>query len=423
MNPGCFPRGLFLLALTVIAAVVLHSRLAAASVEPGAGLIGADDFTAYVSAAVDGQVGGVGFDFDNSTVNDPFVGHSGTLADWDTLSGLPVFADGSLITANASASREFNGPGEGSAPSSDEFAGAVGENSVARIVYLRADMNRQAGAGWSRLSFLEFGEATLSVGVSNTPGPSGGLEFAIERPGVDATYNTASPVLPVAGRTYTLVAKIDYANDLVCLWVDPDLTKAEAANPPYLARAHTATGWSTALGLGSGAVVALPGDAAPATRWDHVVAATEWSALGLFAGSQPDTYAGWIAGYPAVGEARDFSQDADSDGVSNGVEHVLGTDPGTPTQGLREVAVTPGRMVCRHSRRNTLAADVGFSYEWSADLLTWHADGATGEGLKVGTATTVVTPGSPNSEVEVVATITGQADRVFLRIKAVRAAP
>lgn len=39
------------------------------------------------------------------------------------------------------------------------------------------------------------------------------------------------------------------------------------------------------------------------------------------------------------------------------------------------------------------------------------------------TATSVVTPGSPNNELEVTATVTGLANKVFLRIKATQTAP
>lgn len=80
----------------------------------------------------------------------------------------------------------------------------------------------------------------MFFGVASGNGPSGFPEFAIEESGVGTTFNTTTPALAVAGQTYTLVAKLDYAADLLSLWVNPDLTKTEAENTPHVTRTYTA---------------------------------------------------------------------------------------------------------------------------------------------------------------------------------------
>lgn len=379
-------------------------------------LVGSDDFSTYADGAVVDQAGGNGFNFDNSLTNNAFVGHNpGVTSDWDFITSAPTFSGGRLFTQENGAKREFNGPGEGIIVNGDEYTGAVKEDSAAKAVYFRADLTRANGATWSGISSYDFGAERLFFGVTSGVGPSGFPEFAIEESGVGTTFNTSTPALAVAGQTYTLVAKLDFAADLLSLWVNPDLTKAEVENTPHVTRAYTGGNWCTAVRLASGG--------SAATAWDHVVVAREWSAVGTFPGVQANTYGVWIGGYPQAGGAQGFDQDADHDGIANGVEHVLGTDPTLPTLGLREVATTPGALVFRHSRRNSLATDVSYVYEWSTDLQNWAADGATSGGVTVTTTPSVVTPGSPNSEVEVSAAVTGPADKVFLRIKATQTVP
>jgi hypothetical protein len=379
---------------------------------PGAlALIGADDFT-YDDGGIAGLTGGTGFDFDNNPLNDSFVGHTTRQSDWDSYTSALSVSGGKLLTQNNGAKREFNGFTEGVAANGDESLGAIHHDSDAKAVFLRADFTRGTDVTWSGISSLDFGTQRLFFGVPWSTGQSGSREFGIEESNISTTFNPINPIIPVAGRTYTIVAKIDFANDLLSLWVNPDLTKTEAENAPYLTRPYPGGNWSTAMLLSSGGTTP--------TAWDHAVAAREWSAVGIFPGVPPDTYANWIGGFSGAAGAPGFNQDADNDGVSNGVEHYLGTDPSVSSLDLRELSNTGGGFRFRHSRTNQLAGDVKASYQWSTDLVNWHASGQpAGSGVIATISTATITDNSPPAldEIEVSAVIsTGTTASLFVRI-------
>ena len=138
----------------------------------------------------------------------------------------------------------------------------------------------------------------------------------------------------------------------------------------------------------------------------------------------PLTYATWIAGYPAAAAAPGFTLDADRDGIINGVEHVLGTDPSKPTTGLQSVTLSSGNLKFRHSQTNTLASDVAFSYQWSTDLLNWQASGTSNaSGVIVTITTTKITDTTApaNDLIGVTATLTaGTTKRIYARLQATK---
>ena len=377
-------------------------------------LIGADDFS-YDDGAVADRSGGSGFDFDNSLTNNTFIGHTLTDSDWDLVYGnAPTVTGGKLLTQEGAAKREFNGPGEGDTANGDEPLGAVNPATDAKAVYLRADISRSAGVVWSGVSSYDFGNERAFFGVVSGNGPSGAPEFGISESGVGNTFRESNPISPVDGRTYTIVGKVDFQNQLLTMWVNPDLTKTEAENPPYVTRVYLGTNWSTAMRLGSGGTGAV--------TWDNAVAARNWSALGVFPGMESLTYDSWIAGFPGASPASGFDQDADGDGIANGVEHMLGTDPSAPSQGLRAVSAEAGVVRFRHSRTNDPASDVSLAYQWSTDLVSWHVPGETApDGVSVGVSSaTVADVSAPAAdEIEVVATVlAGSPARVFVRAAA-----
>ena len=154
---------------------------------------------------------------------------------------------------------------------------------------------------------------------------------------------------------------------------------------------------------------------------------TGWKQAGL-AGIQivdttpANTYTSWTAGYPALGSATGFNDDPDRDGVPNGIENFLGTDPTLTTAGVTNISSTASTLTFRHTRSNTVASDVTAVYQWSTDLVNWFGSGQTnGHGVSATIASTVITAASApaNDVLEVTVTLTGGiSTRVFARIQA-----
>ncbi|MCW1921781.1 hypothetical protein OKA05_04400 [Luteolibacter arcticus] len=138
----------------------------------------------------------------------------------------------------------------------------------------------------------------------------------------------------------------------------------------------------------------------------------------------PETqnFAAWIGGYE-VGELDGFEEDADGDGLNNGLEAFLGTDPSVATPAALTQVSTNGTVTTfTHPQATTALSDVTGSYEWSQDLTTWYAgDGVEGPG---GGLTVNIPTVSP---VEGIATVTATAsqpmDKVFFRLKAGQSLP
>lgn len=126
-----------------------------------------------------------------------------------------------------------------------------------------------------------------------------------------------------------------------------------------------------------------------------------------------NTYADWLA---ANSPATGFSTDSDSDGVSNAVENILGTDPNVSTPGLTEISATSNSATFKHTLNPTVATDLSYTYEWSTDLIEWKTSGIANTGGTIAT----ITPSSPVSGVVTVVTSlsSGSSSRLFTRIKA-----
>ena len=134
------------------------------------------------------------------------------------------------------------------------------------------------------------------------------------------------------------------------------------------------------------------------------------------------TFADWLEFYD-VGTLTALTDDADHDGLPNGIENILGTSPGESSQGLTQVSATGSVLVFRHTRSNTPASDLTASYEWSADLADWHPSATTDEGITVTIATAMIndTAAPLNDLVEATATVSGAPDqKIFVRLKVVR---
>ena len=154
---------------------------------------------------------------------------------------------------------------------------------------------------------------------------------------------------------------------------------------------------------------------------------TGWKQAGL-AGIQivktspANTFATWIAGYPALGSATGFNDDPDGDGIPNGLENFFGTDPTRAAAGVTHITSTGTALKFRHTRSNTVASNVTAVYQWSSDLVNWFSTGQTNsQGISATIVSTVITDTSApaNDVLEVTVTFTsGASTHMFARIEA-----
>jgi glucose/arabinose dehydrogenase/mono/diheme cytochrome c family protein len=221
---------------------------------------------------VAGRSGGARWDYDNSTENNAFFGHTGTGSDWDAAFGTPMVNAGVLVTQDSGAIREYNGPGEGVQAGSDERFGAVSDDVIFqnRAVYYKFAMTRREGASWSGASSYDFTAEKYLFGVPTAVNPAtGNREFAIHDLG--GGQWSFSGIQPVTGRTYTLVAKLDFQANVAALYVDPNLALSEAQNTPVATYAHTSANWSSAVRLASGG--------SGQVEWDNLRVSHDWDGL------------------------------------------------------------------------------------------------------------------------------------------------
>ena len=131
---------------------------------------------------------------------------------------------------------------------------------------------------------------------------------------------------------------------------------------------------------------------------------------------ETQSYAGWIAGFE-VGELDGFEEDADGDGVKNGVEAFLGTDPSEPGGSAVSLISTNGTVTTFvHPQGSPALGDVAGSYEWSTDLSNWYAgDGVAGPGGGLTVNIPAVVP--VNGVATVTATASQATERIFIRLK------
>nr|WP_226895580.1 PQQ-dependent sugar dehydrogenase [Luteolibacter marinus] len=131
-------------------------------------------------------------------------------------------------------------------------------------------MTREEGATWSGASSYDFGAERYLFGVPGAANPaSGEREFAIHD--LNADQWGYSGIAPVPGVKYTLVAKLDFDNDVAALFLNPDLNQSEAANAPVATYPHTSGNWSTSIRLASGG--------SGSVEWDNVRVAYAWEGL------------------------------------------------------------------------------------------------------------------------------------------------
>jgi hypothetical protein len=140
------------------------------------------------------------------------------------------------------------------------------------------------------------------------------------------------------------------------------------------------------------------------------------SLTGLSKTASVNTFATWIASYPGVGDLTGINDDADGDGIANGVENFFGTDPSASSSGLVAGAVGVNTFTFRHPRNSTPASDLTAVYQWSKDLATFRASAASDGSSTVTFTTQADTPVAGTTTVT--ATVTGTAtSKLFVIIK------
>jgi hypothetical protein len=126
---------------------------------------------------------------------------------------------------------------------------------------------------WAGLSSYDFGTERIFFGM---PGQSTATRFF----GIQGAFST----IPVQANTdYRLVFGLDFDNDLLTLWVNPD--GADNASSYDFSQAYAAGNWSTAIRLASGGDGTDP---MPVT-YDNLIVATD------FATAVPEPSAGVLA--------------------------------------------------------------------------------------------------------------------------------
>lgn len=242
----------------IVAAVLAGCFAAGAS----ATIVGQDSFD-YPDGPIDLQAGGSGWTWNDTAKSD-----------WNTMWGNANVVNAALITAGGGAKREYGGNEMDVA-----FRGAG-------IIYFGVTMTRTADTGsdnWGGMSAYDFGTERIFFGVNG--GQSGTPFFGLEQSNESGAGRTLTSIPVIVGQSYRIVGALDFDNDQIHMWIDPDANDFDTpgvGTSADVTRAYTMSNWNTAVRLASG------GDAP--TAWDNLVVATtfaqavpEPSSLGLLA--------------------------------------------------------------------------------------------------------------------------------------------
>lgn len=218
-----------------------------------AAVIATENFS-YGNGNIAGQTGGTGWNYER---NDEPAAPAQTASNWnDTFGGAQVVSS-ALVTSNSGAHREFGGITEGTGGTSNEREGAFRGSGA---MFFSVTYTPTTGNQWGGVSSYDFGTERLFWGAPG--GGNGGNFFGIDESGVGQT-NSTIPV--ITGQTYTLIGMLDFDNDLLGLWVNPDGSDTAASFD--VSRAYTGGNWSSALRLASGHT----------STWDNLTVGTSFA--------------------------------------------------------------------------------------------------------------------------------------------------
>ena len=282
-----------------------------------AATIGSENFD-YSDGSLAGRSGGNGFDFDNFSIVQNPASHDQTPSHWRPVRGQSEILGQQLSTNSSSVLRSYNGPTTGSFPFegpdiSGERRGAIAndpfyaENSIYYSVVVTFTPTSQSFS----VSSYDFDSEEVFFGVEE-----GGSTLSIRD---SSGTETTTSFSPVEGVPFNLVVKIDLGNDLLSMWVDPDLSALETntSNLPLATQPYFNDNFSTGVALSSlGSVL-----------WDDLLLATSWSEL-----AEPDSDGDllpnwWEEAYGSDPIRSDGSEDSDLDALSNLAEYQNFTFP------------------------------------------------------------------------------------------------
>lgn len=327
-------------------------------------------------------------DFETVTANAPFP------AGW-ALTGAPTGVTTILPTVGGLTSASL-APGQGSlqdfAPTPAngledfqvDFAFSIGNETQAHRIRLEGDN----GADMLTIRLTTSPTATDSIDVF-------GGTFAVALSGLTINPNTPY-FLRVIGRDFGLAGrkyKVGFSTDGVNYTTSGNLTAFHATAS---VRLETVT---FECGATAGSALSV----------ENVVVKL----------APPNDLAAWMSGFSfAPGADLTPTGDADSDGIANVVENVLGTAPNVATQGLVQIAATAGSISFLHPLNADLASDVTYTYQWSTDLSEWKASGQA----NAGGVNATITPSAPAAGVVTVTTniTAGSSSKVFVRLVAMQ---
>jgi hypothetical protein len=195
-------------------------------------------------------------------------------------------------------------------------------------------------------------------------------------------------------------------------WVNttPSITLNVAGAGPF---SYTAQNQAMDLPTGQSAETSFS-----ASRTGNTIGQFQQLRFAISESAGGNLFADWISGKPGVGGQTGLNQDPDGDGIDNGVENFFGTEPGVFSKGLLAGTMNPGAGTFTFTHpQGTLATDLTAAYQWSKDLQSFNAGGATdGGGTKVDFSVQPDTPVAGTTTVT--ATVTGTAtSKLFVGVK------
>jgi hypothetical protein len=287
----------------------------------------------------------------------------------------------------------------------------VGDNT-AGVRYLSLLFQSGQETGVTTYQMLELKNAThtdfnrsFDIGLSNNGGMTGS-EYDFSAEGTYAGTGVAADT-----NVHLMVVKFELSatadSDNVTVWVDPTLGAGEPAGGTTITGRNL--NWTR---------MALSDYDGNSAAWDEIRWGSTFDSVTLNP-NPADDYAAWISTYPGVGGLTGFTQDADGDGIENGLENLFGTNPSVSNQGIVQIAKSGSTVTFQHPQNATPASDVSAAYVWSTDLATYNSDGASAGGTTVSFGT-----GTVAGTTTVTATITGTVPaKLFVALKATQAAP